>query len=242
MGFSERTFEFCYNSEFCQRNRALLASYPYIPSQRAEGDLGYDVEFEIRDRTFTRSIFLQHKVVFYAQNRAGKNQQFYDAHAGAYFRFPVDNDQHKVLRELSRRRGDVYYCAPRFRNRSELELFFRTNSITNNSVWLDLSSFRQIRRTTSHTITFDPSGSPAFLHSEIQKIEGITSVDQVLDGIKQQHIDDRYIHKLAEQLLSSAARGRRAELIPKNLTHWRPIERAQYILGHIYEVSWLLIP
>ena len=69
-GISERTFEFCYNAEFCQRHRALLASHPYLPSQNAEKDLGYDVEFEIRTRRFTRSIFLQHKVAHFAEHRS----------------------------------------------------------------------------------------------------------------------------------------------------------------------------
>lgn len=47
-GFSERTFEFCFNAEFCQLFGGLLASHPHIPSQREEKDLGYDVEFVIR--------------------------------------------------------------------------------------------------------------------------------------------------------------------------------------------------
>ena len=62
-GFSERTFEFCYNAEYCQINAALLATPP-IPSHRQEKDLGYDVEFRIREEAFTKSVFLQHKVSY----------------------------------------------------------------------------------------------------------------------------------------------------------------------------------
>src|SRR6185295_4594947 len=71
-GFSERTFEFCYNAEYCQRNAALLATHPHIPSQQAEKDLGYDVEFQIDNGSFTRSLFLQHKVASFAERKAGK--------------------------------------------------------------------------------------------------------------------------------------------------------------------------
>ncbi|WP_249869151.1 hypothetical protein [Oceanobacillus saliphilus] len=45
-GFSERTFEFCFNAEFCMKNKGLLATHPLLPSQRQEKHLGYDVNFE----------------------------------------------------------------------------------------------------------------------------------------------------------------------------------------------------
>lgn len=101
-GFSERTFEFCFNAEFCQSFGGLLASHPNIPSQREEKDLGYDVEFRIQQSQFTTSIFIQHKVSSFAEVKAGRNAKFYDAHGGPYFRFSVDNDQHNTLCELSR--------------------------------------------------------------------------------------------------------------------------------------------
>src|SRR5437773_550394 len=107
-GFSERTFEFCFNSEYCQLNAALLATHPNIPSQRMEKDLGYDVEFEINNGNYTRSLFIQHKVSSFAEKRAGANSKFYAVHRGPYFRFPVDNEQHNTLCELSRTRGNAF--------------------------------------------------------------------------------------------------------------------------------------
>jgi hypothetical protein len=136
-GFSERTFEFCYNAEYCQINAALLATHPHIPSQNAEKDLGYDVEFKINEGNYTKSLFLQHKVSSYAEVRAGRNAQFYAAHGGPYFRFVVDNEQHNVLCELSRTKGNAFYCGPRFHLRHELETHFRGPSIAANSVLLD---------------------------------------------------------------------------------------------------------
>ena len=123
-GFSERTFEFCFNSEYCQLNKALLATHPNIPSQRTEKDLGYDVEFEIKNGNYTRSLFLQHKVSSIAERRAGSNSKFYAVHRGPYFRFPVDKEQHNTLCELSRTRGNAFYCAPRFNSRGALETHY----------------------------------------------------------------------------------------------------------------------
>jgi hypothetical protein len=72
-GFSERTFEFCYNAEYCQSNAALLATHPHIPSQNADKDLGYDVEFRILQGHYTRSLFLQHKVPSFAEVALSRN-------------------------------------------------------------------------------------------------------------------------------------------------------------------------
>ena len=132
--FSERTFEFCYNSEYCRDNATLLATHPYIPSQRAEKYLGYDVEFRIVNGNFTRSLFLQHKVASFAEVRAGKNAPFYAAHNQPYFRFPVDNAQHNTLCELSRTKGNAFYCAPRFHLKRELEANFLSGSIAANAI------------------------------------------------------------------------------------------------------------
>ena len=70
-GFSERTFEFCYNAEYCHIHAAVLATHPYIPSQNAEKELGYDVEFKINEGNYTKSVFLQHKVSSYAAGACG---------------------------------------------------------------------------------------------------------------------------------------------------------------------------
>jgi len=55
--FSERTYEFCYNNEFCNKHKGLLAAYPFLPSQRQEKHLGYDVQFEIDTGKYRYSLF-----------------------------------------------------------------------------------------------------------------------------------------------------------------------------------------
>ena len=167
-GFSERTFEFCYNAEYCQINAALLATHPHIPSQRQEKDLGYDVEFRIRQGAFTKSVFFQHKVSYHAEARAGRNAKFYDAHGGPYFRFSVDNEQHNTLCELSRTKGNAFYCAPRFNLRHELESHFRAPSIADNSILLDPLDVGEIYDDESHNITYARDGTNPTLHSEMR--------------------------------------------------------------------------
>lgn len=156
-GFSERTFEVCYNAEYCQINAALLATHPHIPSQRAEKDLGYDVEFKIKHGHYTRSLFLQHKVSSFAEVRAGRNAHFYAVHGQPYFRFSVDNHQHNVLCELSRTKGNAFYCAPRFHLSHELEAHFRGAAVASNAILLDPLDVETLLTLIATTLRTTPS-------------------------------------------------------------------------------------
>jgi hypothetical protein len=165
-GFSERTFEFCFNAEYCQANAALLASHPHIPSQRVEKDLGYDVEFKLQQGLYTRSVFFQHKVASFAEKRAGRNANFHVAQGGPYFRFGVDKEQHNTLRELSRTLGNAFYCSPRFHLSHELETHFRAGTIAPGSILLDPLDVAAIVDNNRHNITYNPQGLNPTLHSE----------------------------------------------------------------------------
>lgn len=242
-GFSERTFEFCYNAEYCQINAALLATHPHIPSQRAEKDLGYDVEFEIINGNYTRSLFLQHKVSSFAEVRAGRNAQFYAAHGGPYFRFSVDNAQHNVLCELSRTKGNAFYCAPRFHLSHELGTNFRGASIGTNAILLDPLDVGPIAGNQHHNITYDELGGSPTLHSEPRLFKKTFGGGREnAPELKRQHITNGYIDELGEELVhltrDSKFRGR----VTEEIEHSRPIERVQILLGRVYQVTWLLLP
>lgn len=241
-GISERTFEFCYNAEFCQRHGALLASHPHLPSQSAEKDLGYDVEFQIERRGFRRSIFLQHKVAHFAQHRVGRNAPFYDAHGGPYYRFWVDNDQHNTLIELAQTRGNAFYCAPRFHTRTELEQHFRANTIARHSTLLNPLEVGPIQDQDRHNITFAPAGHPRILHSEPRFFsEDPSGGGESLPELREVEVTREYAAELADSLdrLSHAPSLRRK--LPPDIETYRPVRRAQVILARVYDVSWLLL-
>lgn len=242
-GFSERTFEFCFNAEFCHRFDGLLASHPHIPSQRMEKDLGYDVEFEIQHGQFTTSVFFQHKVSCYAESKAGRNARFFDTHGGPYFRFSVDNDQHNTLCELSRTKGNAYYCAPRFHLSHDLESYFRANSIGDNAILLDPLQIGLIHDAERHNITYDPNGSSPMLHSEPKRFKKAYSGGK--EGAPEFHrrtIDNNYIGELSEHLWTHTLKSNYARFLTKEIEALRLVERIQYLLGRVYQVSWVLLP
>lgn len=242
-GFSERTFEFCFNAEFCQSFGGLLASHPHIPSQRAEKDLGYDVEFRIQQSQFTTSIFIQHKVASYAEYRSGTNAKFYDTYNGPYFRFAIDRDQHNTLHELSRTKGNAYYCAPRFHLRHELEAYFRAPSIADNSLLLDPLDVGLIADDERHNITYAPNGSMPMLHSDNRAFrQSFSGGRERPPQFRRQTIDLGYVESLSYDLIKRTADSRFEKAVTIEVRRSRPIDAAQYLLGHVYDVSWILLP
>jgi len=242
-GFSERTFEFCYNAEYCQVNSALLATHPHIPSQRAEKDLGYDVEFKINNGHYTRSLFLQHKVSSFAEVRAGRNAPFYAVHGQPYFRFSVDNEQHNVLCELSRTRGNAFYCAPRFHFRHELETNFRGSSVATNAILLDPFDVRDITDNERHNITYDALGQNPTLHSDPRRFKkAFGGGEENAPELKRQPITIEYVHALSQELVRRTRDSKFRQSLTAEVERARPIERAQILLGRVYQVTWLLLP
>jgi hypothetical protein len=242
-GFSERTFEFCYNAEYCQKNAALLATHPHIPSQRAEKELGYDVEFKLNHGSYTRSLFLQHKISSFAEGRSGRNAQFYNTHGCPYFRFSVDNDQHNVLCELSRARGSAFYCAPIFHARTHLEINFRSFLIGKNSIFLDPLDVGEIADNGHHNITYDQFGKNPTLHSEPRRFKRVFGGgEENAPDLKVQPITPAYVQNLSEELVRRTRDSKFRSSLTAEINRARPIERAQILLGRVYQVTWLLLP
>ena len=241
-GFSERTFEFCFNSEFCHNFGGMLASHPHIPSQRQEKDLGYDVEMRILQSQFTASIFIQHKISAFAEVRVGRNAKYYDQHKGPYFRFPVDNHQHNTLYELSRTKGNAYYCAPIFHRRHELEAFYRTNQIGDKSLILDPLDVGQLADSDRHNVTYSPQGLNAKIHSDVRSFSGHFSGGRERSPeYRRRPITIEYVRELADTLVERTANSDATSQFLSEVKNRNYLQQVQYLLGRVYSVSWILL-
>jgi len=221
----------------------LLASHPHIPSQQMEKDLGYDVEFRIRQGQYTGSIFIQHKVSSFAERRAGRNARFFNTHGGPYYRFGVDNEQHNTLCELSRTKGNAFYCAPSFHLSHELEAHFRAQTIAGNSLLLDPDQVGDILDHDRHNITYGPGGLLPTLHSDPRRFHKAyrASRDEPLP-IKRRDVTAEYFVELSDELVSRTLESKFKESVTSRVERMRPIQRTQFLLGRVYNVSWVLIP
>lgn len=169
-GFSERVFEFSFNAEYADRNRAILAGVPDIPTQNKEKSLGYDVKFELLKRGgATHAVALQHKVSRFVDGLGPKSRHFWNATGGPYFGFRLDVDQYNLIEKLSSsgRPGiEFHFCAPLFASRKEMNSHFMAKVVEAKSVWISVAGAGQIKADEPHSIIYSEDGTQAFRFSE----------------------------------------------------------------------------
>lgn len=168
-GFSERVFEFAFNAEYADRNRAILAAAPSIPTQNEEKELGYDVLFEVNHRGGAiHAVALQHKVARYVDGRAPTNHHFWSAADGPYFAFSLDTDQYNLVQRVSAAKCPgfgFHFCAPVFASRRDMNTHYLGKKVEANSIWIDVSGAMQITDSATHSIIFSEDGTQAFRFS-----------------------------------------------------------------------------
>ncbi len=238
--FSERTFEFCYNAEFVHRLGGFLAAYPHLPSLRAERALGYDVQFRLRAGRYRRSLFLQHKIAHFGENRQWNNTDFYDAHGGPYYRFPLEDDQHNVLLRIRGHRGDAFYCAPRFHRRTDLNRYFRQRTIVPNSSWFWPQKLGVLAGGRHH-ISVDPAGRQAFYYSEPKPLDVRYSGGDRLPDLEEHELNEQFLRSFTEELREEYAYVSGRRQLPDALGRARDIEIIQYVLSQVLRTSWIIL-
>jgi len=169
-GFSERVFEFSFNAEYANRNQAVLAGVPDIPTQNKEKSLGYDVKYELLQRGGpTHAVALQHKVSRFVDRIGPSSRHFWRAIGGPYFGFRLDVDQYNLIEKLSSLgRPDIefHFCGPLFASRKQMNDHFMAKIVEANSVWISVAGAGQIKADEPHSIIYSQDGTQAFLFSE----------------------------------------------------------------------------
>lgn len=182
-GFSERVFEFSFNAEYANRNRALLVGAPSIPTQNEEKSLGYDVQFELGTAGgATYYVALQHKVARFVDGSGPTNGHFRAAIGHIpYYAFVLDTNQYNLIETLSSLHlpgFDIHYCTPLFVTRKNMNAHYLGQSVEQNSVWINVAGIGQITDSERHTIIYDGSGSQAYRFSKAPKALEVIGVEQ----------------------------------------------------------------
>jgi hypothetical protein len=168
-GFSERVFEFAFNAEYADLQRAVLAAAPSIPTQNEEKVLGYDVLFQITAKGgAVHAVALQHKVARHVDRRASTNHHFWEAIGGPYFRFSLDTDQYNLIQSISATKpagAEFHFCAPLFVTHSHMNAHYLRRTVEANSIWIDVGSAGQITDGGTHSIVYSEDGKKAFRFS-----------------------------------------------------------------------------
>lgn len=212
-GFSERVFEFGFNSEYSAQNGAILAAAPHIPTQNEEKTLGYDVAFEIKRRGgAVHSVALQHKTCRFVDGESGSNQRFWHALGGPYFAFRINVDQFNLIETVasSGLAGvDFVYCAPLFSTRKDMDKHYLANSVMTKSVWINPNGMGSITDADAHTIVFDAKAQKAFLFSDEGRALELTMPRRRAEApLKQEPIRLAAVYETVYSAVSRASRER----------------------------------
>lgn len=142
--FSETQFAFNYTFEILRRYSNL--QIPFFPNTIQEGQDGggYDVRCDFKVKG---SLFLQFKIPSYIKN---KNK----------YKIIIKNKQFEQLRDLvlqelkfNKPANLVYYVAPRFHSRDNLENFYYDNTIEFNSALFPVGEFPNLDKS-QHTLVY----------------------------------------------------------------------------------------
>ena len=243
--FSEREYEFCFNTEFYRRYTGAIIGAPSIPSHRLERLHGYDIAFRLRQGNIQYSLFLQYKVSRFISNRAGKNIQIYDFHGGPYYYFYLErldkSPQHNLLYWLRQGGEEVYYSAPIFYERNILEQHFVNNLIIDNSVFIDPSGVGLITDCARHKISYDQNGTKAAFYSELKEIRNPIKFSILKETLKRKKIDEAYFNKLFLSLKIGISEIYRADFeMPEKYIELPIISQCAYLLRKYYRLQWLM--
>jgi len=206
-GFSERVFEFAFNAEYANRNRAILAGAPSIPTQNEEKSLGYDVMFEVNAHGGAiHAIALQHKVSRFVDSLGPTNAHFWAAASGPYFAFRLDTDQYNLIESIAAAGMpgvEFQFCAPRFATRAAMNGHYLAGTVEASSIWIGVAGAGPITDDDVHTVVYRQNGSGAFRFSESAK--ELTIVD---DTVRRVQREDRRTATLEapERIYSTALR------------------------------------
>jgi len=244
--FSEREFEFCFNSEFIRRQPTGCLATALIPSQRREGKLGYDVELRVSNGEFTRSAFVQHKVPHLLSRWGRSTGQLLNLHGGPYYRFEIysskKSQQHELLWSLARSGQRVYYCAPKATASEALQRLVASNTVVDQSVRVDLRGLPLFRDDQRHHLTYNDRDMQQIYSSDPAHLEPAGTWDELFEP---HHGDPLTFGELAAIY---------DHLIEMMRSHNIPIEnhRPSSMLGVIsaiadlvsrqLDASWLLLP
>ena len=126
---------------------------PFIPNQRQEADVGYDVRFT---GEFT-TLYLQYKLAELLTNEKAKEWEDFEQ---KYFRFKIYpanvSTQHNTLYDLanSDSRNKVYYCAPLFITLSNFIRCHSTPAILSQSVAVNCKNLQRIAEDDKHCFCY----------------------------------------------------------------------------------------
>jgi hypothetical protein len=200
-GFSEFSYGYCVTEDLVVGKGLPITAAPVFPSLKEEGKtgVGYDV---LLDRPGA-PLFLQFKLVEHMERGNAKETKkghfsppFYRMH----LRPSRISDQHQSLISLEQAGNEVYYVAPTFFKRDELNSAYADRQVWNRSFRTKPSAIGPLPNDKSHHVSFDPLTGNWRVYSEDPSRGGRASTTTEITEELQRRIKERGERNLREQI------------------------------------------
>lgn len=164
----------------------LISSYslyspvaPMFPSLYAEGELGFDVEI----RSIT-PLFLQFKLSHYMVRMSAEGASLLGIRHYRFYLRPIKHSrQHELLMALEIQGQEVYYAAPEFHTRDQLNDAYSTQNVVQSSAFFSPNDIGQLPSPDEHFVCFSPGAVAAYRFSEPKRIKKKSLVHVIGDEI-----------------------------------------------------------
>ncbi|MGX5725664.1 hypothetical protein ACWKWZ_11500 [Metapseudomonas otitidis] len=160
---SEFSYGYAFTSELIASLGSQLVAAPEFPSLQQEGKPGGGYDVQINSGS---PLFLQFKLSHYL---ARTNSKEHALMSGPYYRWHMHalrhSQQHNLLLNLERKGNDVFYVAPAFHLTSELNRYYLSGSIVEESAAFRPSAIGALPDREEHYVVFD-KGHVAYRCSE----------------------------------------------------------------------------
>jgi hypothetical protein len=200
-GFSEFTYGYCVTEDLIVGKGTELTAAPVFPSLIEEGQTGkgYDVQL---DRPGT-PLFLQFKLVHQmVRDNASEAQRghfttpFYRIH----LRSRALSDQHASLLALEQAGNDVFYVAPGFYTKADLNAAYAKRRVWDRSFRIRPSAIGPLPDDKHHHVTFKTATSNWRFYSEDPSREGTGLNTKEIAASLRSRIAERGRRTLKEQV------------------------------------------
>ncbi len=209
---SEFSYGYSITSELVSGNFGHLIGAPIFPSLIQEGQPGggYDLHLPVAGVPLYLQVKLCDKMVY---RSAAEWNLFHQAYYRLHIRPRRHSDQHDLLCDLQSGGEEVYYVAPHFHTTEELNHFYLSQTVIDNSIWIDPLTIGYIPDDDDHYVAFLPNTDQTYLCSRNpSRLEPPSDTKQVVsaqeDSLrrKKRPINKDFFTRIADTILDSSRR------------------------------------
>ncbi len=204
--FSEFTYGFALTYEIYKEFERFIGVAPIFPSLINEGSVGggYDLKINISGIP----LFLQFKLSDFMSKPHSSEWKLFKS---PYYRFKLmalrNSQQHNMLLELESKGNKVYYAAPIFHKTGEINEYFISNKILDNSIFINPKEIGTLPDYDYHNVCFDLSLCNVYRCSDPVTVEykkGQEFIKDILSENNNIKIDINYLSKILSDMVSIA--------------------------------------